>query len=64
MVAGAIQGPYFMTAYIAKTIAGAPIVLVAVDSARHDGSPVAVVKSELATLSSFVSSRGAARVGA
>ena len=64
IVAWAIQGPYFMTAYIAKTIEVALIVLVAVDFARHDGSPVAVVKSELATLSSFVSSRGAARVGA
>lgn len=64
IVAWAIQGPYFMTAYIAKTIEVVLIVLVAVDFARHDGSPVAVVKSELATLSSFVSSRGAARVGA
>ena len=64
IVGWAIQGPYFMTAYVAKAIEVALIVLVAVDFARHDGSPVEVVKSELASLSSFLSTRGTARAGA
>ena len=40
IVAWAIMGPYFSTAYIAKGIEVALIVLLAVDFARHDGSPV------------------------
>jgi hypothetical protein len=60
----AIQGPYYQTAYIAKGIEVALIVLVAIDVARMDGSPVQVVKRELATFSSFVTRRGTAGAGA
>jgi len=44
IVAWAIMGPYFSTAYIAKGIEVALIVLLAVDFARHDGSPISVVR--------------------
>ena len=56
----AIQGPYYETAYIAKAIEVALIVLVAVDFARMDGNPVAVVKRELAAFSALVTGRGTA----
>ena len=52
------MGPYFSTAYIAKGIEVALIVLLAVDFARHDGSPIAVVRRELAAFSSLVGRRG------
>ena len=54
IVAWAVQGPYYTTAYIAKAIEVTLIVLLAVDFARMDGNPINVVKSEL----------GAARVEA
>ena len=37
IVMWAIQGPYYQTAYIAKAIEVALIVVLAVDFARHDG---------------------------
>ena len=52
ILAWAIQGPYYTTAYIAKAIEVTLIVLLAVDFARMDGNPVKVVKTELALLSS------------
>ena len=64
IIAWAVQGPYFMTAYIAKAIEVALIVTLAVDFARHDGSPVAVVRREIAAFSSLVGRRGTAPVGA
>jgi len=64
IVAWAVMGPYFSTAYIAKGIEVALIVLLAVDFARHDGNPIAVVRRELATLASLVSGRGTATAGA
>lgn len=60
----AIQGPYFTTAYIAKAIEVALIVAVAVDFARMDGNPVAVVRRELASFGSFIARRGTAAAGA
>ena len=59
----AIQGPYYSTAYVAKAIEVALIVLVAVDFARMDGNPVTVVKRELGAFTALVSRRRAA-VGA
>ena len=65
ILAWAIQGPYYQTAYIAKAIEVALIVLIAVDFARMDGNPVAVVKRELASFASLVTNRsGAAGAGA
>jgi hypothetical protein len=52
IVAWAVQGPYYSTAYIAKGIEITLIVLLAIDFARMDGNPVKVIKTELALLSS------------
>jgi hypothetical protein len=59
IVGWAIQGPYFTTAYIAKAIEVALIVLIAVDFARMDGNPINVVKSEFAQLSARFGRRSA-----
>ena len=64
IVAWAIMGPYFTTAYVAKAIEVALIVTLAIDFARHDGSPIAVVRREIAAFSSLVGRRGTAPVGA
>ena len=61
----AIQGPYYQTAYIAKGIEVALIVLVAIDFARMAGNPVTLVKRELASLAGLVTRRsGTAGAGA
>jgi hypothetical protein len=59
IVGWAIQGPYFTTAYIAKAIEVALIVLLAIDFARMDGNPINVVKSELAALNARFGRRSA-----
>ena len=59
IVAWAIQGPYFSTAYIAKGIEVALITLLAVDFARMDGNPVNVIKGELALLAGKLGRRPA-----
>ena len=64
IVAWAVMGPYFTTAYIAKAIEVALIVLLAIDFARHDGNPITVVRRELASLASLVSGRGTLAAGA
>jgi hypothetical protein len=64
IVMWAIQGPYYSTAYIAKGIEVALIVLLAVDFARHDGNPVNVIRRELAAFTALVSRRGTAAAGA
>jgi len=65
IVAWAIQGPYYSTAFIAKGIEIVLITLLAVDFARTDGNPVNVVKSELALLATKLGRRPAtAQVGA
>jgi hypothetical protein len=64
IVMWAIQGPYYSTAYVAKAIEVALIVLLAIDFARHDGSPITVIRRELAALSSLVVRRGSAPAGA
>jgi hypothetical protein len=50
IIGWAIQGPYYSTAYIAKGIEVALIILLAVDFARMDGNPITVIKSEIAAL--------------
>ena len=64
IVAWAVMGPYFTTAYVAKGIEIALIVVLAVDFARHDGNPITVIRRELATRASLVSSRGTTAAGA
>ena len=59
IVGWAIQGPYFMTAYVAKAIEVSLIVLLAIDFARMDGNPIAVVKSQIAELGAKVGRRPA-----
>ncbi|HEX7222307.1 MAG TPA: hypothetical protein VF231_03590 [Candidatus Limnocylindrales bacterium] len=56
----AIQGPYYSTAFIAKGIEVALILLVAIDFARMDGNPINVVKSELSLLTARFGRRSAA----
>ena len=60
IVMWAIQGPYYSTAYIAKAVEVALIVLLAIDFARHDGNPVGVIRRELAAFSGLVARRGTA----
>lgn len=65
IVGWAIQGPYYQTAYIAKGIEVALIVLVAIDFARMDGNPVTLIKRELGAFVALVSRRrGVAGAGA
>jgi hypothetical protein len=59
IVAWAVQGPYYTTAYIAKGIEIALITLLLVDFARMDGNPVKVVKGELALLAGKLGRRTA-----
>ena len=63
IIGWAIQGPYFTTAYIAKAIEVALIVLLAIDFARMDGNPVTVIKSEIAQLSARFGRRSATEFG-
>src|SRR3954452_20546051 len=63
IVAWAVMGPYYTTAYIAKAIEVALIVLVAIDFVRHDGSPFSVVRREFAAFTQLVAPRGAAAGG-
>ena len=58
------MGPYYSTAYVAKAIEVALIVLVAVDFVRHDGSPISVVRREFAAFTNLVARRGVAAAGA
>jgi hypothetical protein len=60
----AIMGPYYSTAYVAKAIEVALIVLVAIDFVRHDGSPISVVRRELAAFTALISGRGTVAAGA
>ncbi len=53
----AIQGPFYSTAYLAKGIEVALIVLVAIDFARMDGNPITLVRRELAAFMALVSRR-------
>jgi len=65
IIAWAVQGPYYTTAYVAKAIEIALITLLAIDFARMDGNPVTVVRRELALLASKVGLRPATgRAGA
>ena len=59
IVAWAVMGPYYTTAYVAKAIEVALIVLLAIDFARHDGNPVALVRREIASFVALVSARRA-----
>jgi hypothetical protein len=53
----AIQGPFYSTAYLAKGIEVALIVLLAIDFARMDGNPITVIRRELAAFMTLVGRR-------
>jgi hypothetical protein len=59
IVAWAVQGPYYTTAFIAKGIEVVLITMLAVDFARIDGNPVNVIKGELGLLAAKVGRRPA-----
>ena len=64
ILAWAVQGPYYSTAYVAKAIEVALIVVLAIDFARHDGNPMAVVHREFASFTNLVGRRGTVAAGA
>jgi hypothetical protein len=64
ILAWAVQGPYYSTAYVAKAIEVALIVVLAIDFARHDGSLTAVVRREFAAFANLVGRRGTVAAGA
>jgi hypothetical protein len=64
IVGWAIQGPYYSTAYVAKAIEAALIVLLAVDFARFDGNPVAKVRNEIAGAVAYMRARRTGLAGA
>lgn len=47
IIAWAIQGPFYITAYFAKAIEVALIILLTVDFLRFDGNPIALLRREL-----------------
>jgi hypothetical protein len=49
IVGWAIQGPFYSTAYVAKAIEVALVVLLAIDFVRFDGNPVALIRREVRT---------------
>jgi hypothetical protein len=59
IVAWAIMGPYYSTAYVAKGIEIALIALLIVDFVRFDGNPFAKVRAEIAGAIGFVRARRA-----
>jgi hypothetical protein len=59
IVAWAVQGPYYSTAYIAKAIEVVLIALLAIEFARMDGNPLKVVKSELTLVAAKLGRRPA-----
>jgi hypothetical protein len=59
IVAWAVQGPYYSTAYIAKAIEVVLIALLAIEFVRMDGNPLKVVKNELALVAAKLGRRPA-----
>lgn len=65
IVMWAVMGPYFSTAYVAKAVEVALIVILVIDFARHDGSPIEVARRELTAFVSLITRRsGTAGAGA
>jgi len=50
IVAWAVEGPYYATAYIAKAIELALIALLVIDITRRDGNPVERLRREIRSL--------------
>ena len=63
IVGWAITGPYYSTAYVAKAIEVALIVLLAVDFVRFDGNPVSKIRSEIGLAVALLRGRRAEPAG-
>jgi hypothetical protein len=50
IVAWAVEGPYYSTAYVAKAVELALIALLAIDIARRDGNPLERFRHEVRSL--------------
>ena len=64
IVAWAVQGPYYSTAYVAKAIEVTLIALLMVDFVRFDGNPIAKVRSEVSSAVAYLRGRRAGLAGA
>jgi hypothetical protein len=64
IVAWAVLGPYYSTAYVAKAIEVTLIALLMIDFVRFDGNPVAKVRSEVMAAVAYLRGRRAGLVGA
>ena len=64
IVAWAVMGPYYMTAYVAKAIEISLIALLVVDFFRFDGNPVAKLRSEVSAGLAYLRGRRAGLAGA
>ncbi len=53
IVAWAVQGPYFSTAYVAKAVEVALIALITLDVFRVYGGPIGLVRSAVASVASL-----------
>lgn len=60
IVAWAIQGPYFSTAYVAKAVEVALIALITLDTFRVYGGPMGLVRTALASVGSIFGRGGQA----
>ncbi len=60
IIGWALQGPYYLTAYVAKADEVVLITLVALDFLRADGNPVTLVRRELGLLGARLGLRRAA----
>jgi hypothetical protein len=63
IVAWAIMGPYYSTAYVAKAIEVGLITLLLIDFVRFDGNPVAKVRSEVGSAVAYLRGRRAGLAG-
>jgi len=64
IVAWAVVGPYYSTAYVAKAIEVALIAALAIDFFRLDGNPVVVARRELTAFTNLVGRPGSSAAGA
>jgi hypothetical protein len=60
IVAWAIQGPYFSTAYVAKAVEVALIALITLDTFRVYGGPIGLVRAAFASVTSIFGGGGQA----
>jgi hypothetical protein len=64
IVAWAVMGPYYSTAYVAKAIEVTLIALLMVDFVRFDGNPIAKVRSEVNAAVAYLRGRRTGLAGA